>query len=420
MTAVAFTAILIDRPALSMRGLALAGVLIVLVEPEAVLDAGFQMSFAATAALVALFETTWGRPGRSLPSPGPIIGGLQNATAAVTGVLATSFVAGAATDLLVAYHFQRLSIYGLASNLTTAPIVSFIVAPAAAIAAVAAPFGLSEFPLRVMAWGMDLVAGVGAVFAARPEAVAAFPAAPPMMLVMTLAGLAWLVVFRGPLRALGLLGLGGAVWLAATTPAPDVLVDQSARTILARTDGEGWRLIGPARGGDYARERLSGFAGIAPRRAEELPAPLACADPARACTVFVGGAPVSIGPREKPRRRGDAPAQPHDNNRPGADNSKAPQPPQKPRASTRPADCASAGLIIATRLGPPPAAAAQAPLNASARPCPPILLDPAKDGRGGVWLYRDARAPGGWRVAPARAQGFSRPWARPGARDSGE
>src|SRR5690606_25389684 len=56
MAAVALTAVLLDRPAISLRALALAAVLILAISPHSLLDAGFQMSFAATAALVAGYE----------------------------------------------------------------------------------------------------------------------------------------------------------------------------------------------------------------------------------------------------------------------------------------------------------------------------------------------------------------------------
>jgi competence protein ComEC len=78
MAAVAFGAILLDRPAISMRGLALAAFTVVLLFPESVLDASFQMSFAATTALVALFELlSRPREAPALPTPGPIIGAMQ-------------------------------------------------------------------------------------------------------------------------------------------------------------------------------------------------------------------------------------------------------------------------------------------------------------------------------------------------------
>ena len=67
---VAFGAILVDRQAISLRALAIAAILVMLLQPEAVTQPGFQMSFAATAGLVALAEL-WPRPVRERStSPG--------------------------------------------------------------------------------------------------------------------------------------------------------------------------------------------------------------------------------------------------------------------------------------------------------------------------------------------------------------
>ena len=53
MTLVMLGAILVDRAALSMRNLALAAMIVLLREPEALLGPSFQMSFGAVAALIA-------------------------------------------------------------------------------------------------------------------------------------------------------------------------------------------------------------------------------------------------------------------------------------------------------------------------------------------------------------------------------
>jgi Competence protein len=53
MTLVMFGAVLADRPALSLRNLALAALLVLAREPETLLGSSFQMSFGAVAALVA-------------------------------------------------------------------------------------------------------------------------------------------------------------------------------------------------------------------------------------------------------------------------------------------------------------------------------------------------------------------------------
>ena len=51
--AVMFSAILIDRPAISLRNLAIAAFIVLALQPESVAEPGFQMSFAAVAGLIA-------------------------------------------------------------------------------------------------------------------------------------------------------------------------------------------------------------------------------------------------------------------------------------------------------------------------------------------------------------------------------
>jgi hypothetical protein len=62
--AVCQTSVLLDRQALTMRNLAIAAALVILIQPEAIMGASFQLSFAAVAALVAVYEArvaAWGR-----------------------------------------------------------------------------------------------------------------------------------------------------------------------------------------------------------------------------------------------------------------------------------------------------------------------------------------------------------------------
>jgi competence protein ComEC len=61
MLAVVFLAIMVDRPAISLRNLALAALLILVLQPESAIQASFQMSFMAVMGLAAFFEY-WNRP----------------------------------------------------------------------------------------------------------------------------------------------------------------------------------------------------------------------------------------------------------------------------------------------------------------------------------------------------------------------
>ena len=277
MACVAFGAILIDRPAISMRGLALAAFVVVLIFPESVLEPGFQMSFAATMALVALFEMLKRAPHEpALPTPGPLIGALNATARGIGGVLLISLVAGLATDPFAIYHFQRFSLYSLPANLIAAPIMSFLVAPAAGVAAVLAPFGLADAALEVMASALDLIAAVGQTFGERPEAVRALPRPPDLAFALCVFALLWAALWRGALRWAAAPVFVASIAIYAAAPQPVVAFDADLRAIYAR-DSDAWRVITSGRS-TYARDQLGAMLGIAPPEVERLAPPDACGE----------------------------------------------------------------------------------------------------------------------------------------------
>lgn len=294
MACVAFGAILIDRPAISMRGLALAALIVVLIFPESVLEPGFQMSFAATAALVAAFEANKRPPDENaLPTPGPLIGGLQWLARTGGAILLTSLVAGLATDAFALFHFQRFAAYGLVANFAIAPLVTFVVAPAAAIAAIAAPFGLAEWPLAVMAEALDLIAAIGTAFGVRPEAVQAFPRPPDLFLPLASMGVLWACLWRGALRWGGALWFGAAFALYLAAPAPALAFDGEMRAVYARA-GDAWTLNADGRRSTFARQRLGGQLGLTPRAVERLAPPEGCAEAFCAWTTPQGRSAFAV------------------------------------------------------------------------------------------------------------------------------
>lgn len=278
MAGVAFGAILLDRPAISMRGLALAALIVVCLFPESVLDASFQMSFAATMALVALFEIL-SRPSHepALPTPGPIIGVMQWSTRAVGAVLLISLCAGLATDPFAIYHFQRFSMYALPANLLSEPILSFVVAPAAIAAAVLAPFGMADAPLQMMASGLDLIAAIGQTFGERPEAVQAMPKPPDSAFILCVGALLWACLWRGALRWGAIVLFGASIAVYVLAPRPSIAFDSDLRVVFAQDDGR-WTLAAQPGRATYPRERLGATLGLAPSVSERLAPPESCSE----------------------------------------------------------------------------------------------------------------------------------------------
>jgi len=232
---VAFGAILVDRQAISLHALALAAMAVLLLQPEAVTEPGFQMSFAATAALVALAEL-WPRPVKEINTPWPIrvVQGVGTWTAAS---LAASFVAGLATGPFAMQHFNRVSTWGLLSNLATAPISSFLMMPGLALGAALTPFGLGQAPLAVAGFAIDLLNRVAHIAATAPYAQLIVASGPAWTLPVAFLGLLWLCLWKGPLRWVGL-PFALAVTLVPRPTPPDAWVSADGAAVAVRAGKE--------------------------------------------------------------------------------------------------------------------------------------------------------------------------------------
>lgn len=149
MTLVMLGAILVDRPVLSTRNLALSALIVLAREPEALLGPSFQMSYGAVAALITLAGAMTRHPGATRPD-GLLARGVHGAKAAAVGVLATTLVASLATAPFSAYHFQSANPFGLLGNALTLPLVSIVVMPSAVLGVLAYPFGLDRPVWEVM------------------------------------------------------------------------------------------------------------------------------------------------------------------------------------------------------------------------------------------------------------------------------
>ncbi len=213
MAAIFFGAILFDRPGFSLRSFAVAMVAVVLIDPVSVTSPGFQMSFAATGALIATYEAlSRRRAARADPAGGSRVAEVVNS------LVVTSVVASFATAPFALYHFDRVSGGGLLANLLAMPIISFVSAPAAGLALVLAPLGLDSIGLRLFGLSLEWVLAIAHWANALPgqALVPAWPM-PGVSFALLVAALAGWVLLTGWWRWLGLLVpclLAGFSWVS--------------------------------------------------------------------------------------------------------------------------------------------------------------------------------------------------------------
>ncbi len=160
MMAIMLVAVVFDRPAISLRNIALSALAILLVSPSAILGPSFQMSYAGTLGLVAGYEV-WARRKRPLSPPFPAPVWLRTGYRMASGAFMTSLIGGTATALFSIEHFQRFATFGLIANLIVTPLISLVVMPSALISMLLMPLGLDRWPLLVMGWGLKEVIATG-------------------------------------------------------------------------------------------------------------------------------------------------------------------------------------------------------------------------------------------------------------------
>lgn len=238
---IAFLAILADRQAISLHALAIAAMAVMLLQPEAVTQPGFQMSFAATAALVALAEI-WPRPVKEISTPW-WIRGPQTAATWFAASLAISFVAGLATGPFAIQHFNRVSTFGLLANLAAEPIASFLMMPGLALGALLTPLGLGEAPLKVAGVAIALLNHISQIAASAPGAQVVVASRPDWTLPVSFFGLLFVCLWRGPLRWAGLPFALAILVVPAPRP-PDVWVSADGAAVAMR-DGRDAVLLRP-------------------------------------------------------------------------------------------------------------------------------------------------------------------------------
>lgn len=262
MALILFGAVLIDRVALTQRSLAIAMIVVILMAPWSVLTPGFQMSFAATAAPIAAYES-WRRQ-RLAPADsrgGRIVFWGKS-------LVVTSIVSSLATMPFALYHFDRVAGLGILANLAAMPIISLISAPLAGAALILAPFGLDHWALRGFGWSLEGVLSVAHAFADRPASeLIRMPPMPGLSLTMFAAALAIVCVLRGAFRrnvaSVGLIAMALLAW--ANAGRPQIHWAPSGDVFLVQANGHVDRLA------------LRAGPGLAPLRYAQTPRRTICA-----------------------------------------------------------------------------------------------------------------------------------------------
>lgn len=237
MLAIVLIGVLTDRTALTLRLVCWAAAVILLIQPESLTGASFQLSFAAVVALVAAWEAArlW-RARRHAEGVDRTDGMRQRVGRYAADSIMSTLVASLATAGFAVYHFNRLSLVGVVANLLAVPLTGVWVMPWGLLAMLLAPLGLEWLALVPMGWGIDWTLDIARWAAALPGAASVAPAMPGMSLwLLTLGGL-WFCFWRTRWRWLGLLGVVLAFCVIPMQRLPDLMISEDARALAIRSE----------------------------------------------------------------------------------------------------------------------------------------------------------------------------------------
>lgn len=268
MIGLVFVAILAGRRGLTLRSVALAGVILLGFAPERLFSPGFQMSFAAVICLVAVY-TFWRqrssssafKSGAGNHQAGLVSRGLRFTGLWIAGLFVTALVAGTATGIIGAYHFGRIAPLGLIGNMLGMPVFSLVIMPMGVLALVLMPFGLAAFPLHLMTVGLDILLKVSAWTAGLAPGSGGVAAPGAMVTLSLVTGLFTLLLLPGRYRTVSVIPFGVALIGLLVFRPPDIQIAGQGRLIAAR-DSVGALRIDAKRSG-FAAEiwlQAEGFA----------------------------------------------------------------------------------------------------------------------------------------------------------------
>ncbi|HEY5710263.1 MAG TPA: ComEC/Rec2 family competence protein, partial [Allosphingosinicella sp.] len=251
--------IALGREALTLRLVAVGALVVLLLWPESLAGASFQLSFAAITAIIALHENPRVQAWLSRRDEGWIRRGGRF----LFGLVLTGLVVEITLAPIALFHFHRSGLYGALANVIAIPLTTFVIMPLEALALLFDLVGLGAPIWWLTGKALTFLLWLAHFAATAPGAVALLPAMPPVAYALMVAGGLWICLWRTRWRLFGIAPVAfGALW-ALATPAPDLIVTGEGRHMALRTPAGELALLRP-RAGDYVRDLLAEASGEEP------------------------------------------------------------------------------------------------------------------------------------------------------------
>lgn len=250
MIAVVLIGVMTNRRAISMYSVGLAAFIILLLSPEVLISASFQLSFAATIGLVAFYEK-YSSAIRSYFAQGNKF--WQGFKIYIFGILITDFIASLSTLPFAIYHFNMVAIYTTLGNLASGPIIGFVIMPCVLFSLLLLPLGWDKPFLLAAGFGIDLVNHITEFVSSLPYAGFYVQAMPTIGLLCIVFGGLWLSIWFCRWRIWGAYAIGLGLLSILFVRTPDVLVGDHLKAIAFKNE-EGKLELVSTRGGGFIKQ----------------------------------------------------------------------------------------------------------------------------------------------------------------------
>jgi competence protein ComEC len=264
-----------------------------------------------------------------------------------------------ATTPYAAFHFHRVTPYGVLANLAAMPVVSALVMPAGLLGLIAAPFGFDGWFWSLMGIGIDWMIAVTQWVAGLPGAVGRIAAFGTGPLIAASIGIVLMGLLRTPLRWSGALVLAASIAWALMVPQPEILISADGHNVAVRGRDGHLRLMRTGKDAFLIREWLAADADVRTAADASLTDGVSCDD--AGCVTALADASLVA---------------------------------QSLHADALADDCVRAALIVTARQPP--------------KDCAASVIDQERVRRQGALALR--RKAGGFEVDAVKPRGFDRPW----------
>lgn len=227
MSVLFFVGIIVDRQNDTMRFLALAAFIILFNEPNAILDAGFQMSFLAVIGLICGFKILKEYDIRTFTEHN-----FLKPFYYMFAILMSSIFAQIPVLPLLIYSFNNFTPYNLITNMIAIPLSGFITIPLATFSILLFPFNLEKYLLIPASLSLNFILKLSEHIVNLPYSVLVVPSQPLIALFLMIFGFLWFALWEQKWKYFGIFLFALGIVLSFFKEYPDVIIDTDDKIVI--------------------------------------------------------------------------------------------------------------------------------------------------------------------------------------------